>query len=205
METSIFQNLFNWAIQEFPPKLQLKMINLQCIHNNKLKGKCPEKNLGEFLYIPSHNLASLVPPHGKEPACSSGDPGSIPGSGRSPGEGNGCRLQYSCLENPVDRGVWWATVHGVAKSRTRLSDWTTKYCLPWGQLYPNYVQTLRGIKKKKEICKKCSALTFKPLSHERKLFILLVKVTLFSAGWKPSLVWNMESPVLKFDFMFTHE
>ena len=105
METSIFQNLFNWAIQEFPPKLQLKMINLQCIHNNTLKGKCPEKNLGEFLYIPSHNLASLVPPHGKEPACSSGDPGSIPGSGRSPGEGNGFSLQCPCLENPVAGGA----------------------------------------------------------------------------------------------------
>ena len=47
---------------------------------------------------------------------------SIPGSGRSPGEGNGNPLQYSCLENPMDRGAWWATVHGVAKSRTQLSD-----------------------------------------------------------------------------------
>ena len=50
-----------------------------------------------------------------------GDTGSIRGSGRSPGGGNGNPLQYSCLENPVDRGVWRATVHGVAKSRTRLS------------------------------------------------------------------------------------
>ena len=58
----------------------------------------------------------------KESACHSGDPGSIPGSGRSPGEGNGLPLQYSCLENTMDRGTWWATVHGVAKSRTRLSD-----------------------------------------------------------------------------------
>ena len=58
----------------------------------------------------------------KEPACSVGDPSSIPGSGRSPGEGNGNPLQYSCLENSVDRGAWWATVHGVAKSQTRLSD-----------------------------------------------------------------------------------
>ena len=48
----------------------------------------------------------------------------IPGSERSPGEGNGNPLQYSCLENPMDRGAWWATVHGVAKSRTRLSDFT---------------------------------------------------------------------------------
>ena len=53
------------------------------------------------------------------------DPGSIPGSGRSPGEGNGTPLQYSCLENPMDGGAWWATVHGLTKSRTRLSDFTS--------------------------------------------------------------------------------
>ena len=47
--------------------------------------------------------------------------GSIPGSGRSPGGGSGNPLQYSCLENPMDRGPWWATVHGVAKSWTQLS------------------------------------------------------------------------------------
>ena len=52
----------------------------------------------------------------------SGDLGSIPGSGRSPGGGNGNPLQYSGLENPMDRGTWWATVHGVAKSWTCLSD-----------------------------------------------------------------------------------
>ena len=46
----------------------------------------------------------------------------IPGLGRYPGEGNGYPFQYSCLENPVDRGAWWATVHGVVKSWTRLSD-----------------------------------------------------------------------------------
>ena len=61
---------------------------------------------------------------GKVSAYIAGDPGSIPGSGRSPGEGNGNPLQYSCLENPTDRGIWWATVHGVAKSRTQLSDFT---------------------------------------------------------------------------------
>ena len=61
---------------------------------------------------------------GKVSAYNAGDPGSIPGSGRSPGEGNGTPLQYSCLENPMDGGAWEATVHGVAKSRTRLSDFT---------------------------------------------------------------------------------
>ena len=50
--------------------------------------------------------------------CSAGDLGLIPGSGRSPGEGNGNPLQYSCLENYMDRGAWWATVHRVARSRT---------------------------------------------------------------------------------------
>ena len=52
---------------------------------------------------------------GKESACNSGDPGSIFGSGRSPAEGNGYSLQYSCLEDPMDRGAWQATVHGVTK------------------------------------------------------------------------------------------
>ena len=53
----------------------------------------------------------------RESACNAGDPGSIPGSGRCPGEGNGNPLQYSCLENLMDGGVWWATVHGVARVR----------------------------------------------------------------------------------------
>ena len=59
---------------------------------------------------------------GKEPACNAGDLGSVPGLGRSPGEGNGNSLQYSCLENPMDRGTWWVTVHGVTKSQTWLSN-----------------------------------------------------------------------------------
>ena len=64
---------------------------------------------------------------GKASACNAGDPGSIPGSGRSPGEGNGNPLQHSCLENPMDGGAWKAAVHGVAKSRTRLSDFTVTF------------------------------------------------------------------------------
>ena len=58
----------------------------------------------------------------KASACNAGDLGSMPGLGRSPGEGNGNLLQYSCLENPMDRGALQATVHRVAKSQTRLSD-----------------------------------------------------------------------------------
>ena len=59
---------------------------------------------------------------GKASACNAGDLGSIPGSGRAPGEGNGEPLQHSCLENPME--AWPATVHGVTKSRTWLSDFT---------------------------------------------------------------------------------
>ena len=54
----------------------------------------------------------------KESACNAGDQGSIPGSGRSPGKGNGNPLQRSCLENPMDRGAWLAIVHGVTKAQT---------------------------------------------------------------------------------------
>ena len=57
-------------------------------------------------------------------ASNAGDLGSIPGSGSSPGEGNGNSLEYSCLENPMDGGAWWATVHGVAKSQTQWDDFT---------------------------------------------------------------------------------
>ena len=70
------------------------------------------------LSLPSHSAGGS---DGKESACSAGDirdPGFIPGSERSPGEGRGNPLQNSCLENSMDRGAWWATVHGVAKSQT---------------------------------------------------------------------------------------
>ena len=60
--------------------------------------------------------------NGKESAPNAGDPGLIPGSGKSPGEGHGNPLQHSCHRNSMDRGAWWATVHGVAKSQTQLSD-----------------------------------------------------------------------------------
>ena len=68
-----------------------------------------------FIHVPCSSV-------GKEFACSAEDPGLIPGLGRSPGEGNGNPLQYPGLENLMDRGAWWAAVHGVTKSRARLSD-----------------------------------------------------------------------------------
>ena len=62
---------------------------------------------------------------GKEPICNAGDPGLIPGFGRSAGEGNGQPLQYSCLENSKDRGAWWPTVHGVAE--LVVAEWLTHF------------------------------------------------------------------------------
>ena len=64
-----------------------------------------------------------------------GDSGLIPESGRSPGEGNGNPLQYSCLENPMEGGAWWATVHGVTKSRTRLNDFTFTFMILGASLW----------------------------------------------------------------------
>ena len=78
-----------------------------------------------YFYSTSYTLgASLVAQMVKASACSAGDLDLIPGSGRSPGEGNGNPLQYSCLENSMNGGAWWAIVHGVSKNQTRLSYFT---------------------------------------------------------------------------------
>ena len=79
-------------------------------------------------------LYHLSRPGGSEvkvSACNAGDLGSIPGSVRSPGEENGNPLQYSCLENPMDSGAWWDTVHVVTKSRTWLSYFTFFFHAHW--------------------------------------------------------------------------
>ena len=79
-------------------------------------------------YLIMYVLAFPGGSDGKAPAYNVGGPGSIPGSGRSLGEDNGNPLQYSCLENPMDGGAWLATVHGFAKSWTRLSNFTVRIC-----------------------------------------------------------------------------
>ena len=91
-------------------------------------------------YLPSVRLPQWL--SGKESTCNTEDPGSIPSSGRSPGEGNGNPLQYSCLENPMDRGAWRATVHGVTKSRTWLKQLST-HVFPlylFGYFFPSYIE-----------------------------------------------------------------
>ena len=77
-----------------------------------------------LVLVHSTSGASLVAQMVKMSTYNVGDLGSIPGSGRFPGEGNGNPLQYSCLENSMDGGAWWATVNGVAKSQTQLSNFT---------------------------------------------------------------------------------
>ena len=118
---------FELLTKNFPkPQIRLCLIyqtlpESQLIFNTVINSLC--------FYSPYNSI--FVPngfPDGSEvkaSASNAGDLGSIPGSGRSPGEGNGNPLQYSCLENPMDGGAWQATVHEVAKSRTRLSDFTS--------------------------------------------------------------------------------
>ena len=77
---------------------------------------------GEGLLIAQDVMGFPGGSDGKQSACNAGDPASILVSGRSLGEGNGNQLQYSCLENPMGGGAWWATVHWVANSWTRLCD-----------------------------------------------------------------------------------
>ena len=75
-----------------------------------------------FFFFFSWDIVSVGDSDGKESTCNVRDLGSVPGLGRSPGGGYGSPLQYSCLENPMDRGTWQAAVRGVAKSWTRLSN-----------------------------------------------------------------------------------
>ena len=119
----------------------------------------PESWVCIILEFPLLNIAISGFPGGsggKESACNAGDWDLIPGLGRSPGEGNGNPLQYFCLENSMDRGTWWATVQGVAKSRTRLSDYHFHFsclCLSRtiGMLQAFRISTLLGYHRKENL------------------------------------------------------
>ena len=84
---------------------------LQSMGSQRVRHNSTKMNTGNLRGFPGGS-------DGKEPACNAGDPDLIPGLGRSPGEGNGYPLQYSCLKSPIDRGAWWTTMHGIAKSLT---------------------------------------------------------------------------------------
>ena len=93
-------------------------MNIKSFPGHKRILKIPEI----FKHRPMATLGFPGSSDGKESVYNVGDLASISGSGRSLGEGSGNPLQYSCLENPMDRGAWWDTVHGVVKSQTQLSD-----------------------------------------------------------------------------------
>ena len=99
---SFFKKNFYWSI-----------IDLQCVNFCCLAKWLSYTDI--YIFFPGGSVV-------KNPPAMQENLGSIPGSGRSPGEGNGNPLQYSCLQIPMNRGAWWATVHGVAKSQTQLSD-----------------------------------------------------------------------------------
>ena len=88
-----------------------------------------------YMYVYTHtHMRSPGGSGSKESACNVGDLSSIPGSGRSPGKENGNPVQYSCMENTMDRRAWQATVHRVTKSQTQLSDFTFIYIC----VYPHF-------------------------------------------------------------------
>ena len=114
-------------------QMQQKQLST-CVHAYPLRHQPPphptlpfyiitECQAGLLVLNSNFPLATRLPcsSDGKESVCNAGELASIPGSGRSPEEGNGTPLQYSCLENPTDTAAWAAIVHGVAKSRTRLT------------------------------------------------------------------------------------
>ena len=115
--SNMVQNYFCFILQISPPFMHIIFCRISFSGNGKFMWRA-EVKLGLQIEWGYNGEADA-----KESACNAGSPGSIPGSGRSPGEGNGNPLQYSFLENPMDRGAWQATIHGVAKSQTRLSDW----------------------------------------------------------------------------------
>ena len=102
---------------------QLHFLVLNILYWGDLMKKTRKNRLTRFTLLSflERQWGSPGGSDGKESACNAGDPGSTPGSGRFPGEGKGNPLQYSCLDNPMDRGAWQRTVHRVTKSQTWLS------------------------------------------------------------------------------------
>ena len=122
---SLLFNMLSRLVIAFLPKSKCLLISWHMSPTAVILEPLKIKSLTVSIVSPSicHEVMGFpCSPVGKESACSSGDLGSIPGLGRSPGEGNGNPLQYPCLENLIGRGAWWAVVHRVAKSWAQLSD-----------------------------------------------------------------------------------
>ena len=99
-----------------------KTLILGKIEGRRRRGQQRTRWLDGITDLMDMSLSKLWEIVGKESACSMGDPRSVPGWARFPGEGNGHPLQYSCLENPMDRGAWWDIIYGVTKSQAWLSN-----------------------------------------------------------------------------------
>ena len=129
--TWFLQKHFNWGVIKF---LNLSILHTrvyplkpewkQLIQKTKYLGLIRKTSRGVFTKDGSYAPAM------KETTCNTRDPGSIPGSGRSPGGGNGSPLQHYFLENPMYRGAWWAIVRGAAKSQTQFSNWVVHHPAP---------------------------------------------------------------------------
>ena len=140
----------------------------------------------------SYHFAFHTVHDGKASVYNAGDQGSSPGLGRSPGEGNGSPLQYYCLENPMDRGAWQVTVSGVAKSWTRLSDFTSLWrsqgkntevvchsLLQW----TTFCQTLERLLRVPWTAKRSNKSILKEISPECSLEGLMLKLKLQYFGY----------------------
>ena len=140
-----------------------------------------------LLLVPMFIIYALGFPGGsdvKASACKGGDLGSVPGLGRSPGEGNGNPLQYSCLQNPVDGGAWWAIVHRVTKSQTWLNDLTFTFTLIDIKHFRNGYTLHRLEKKKDQIPVELINLEFTSWSLVPVFVFLPPKINIF---WESSM------------------
>ena len=121
---------FSILLPEVP--ISFRLFLLKCLYLNKLPHICTVVKRLKVWALKGFPRGSVV----KSPPAVQADSRSIPGSGRSPREGNGNPLQYSCLGNPMDRGAWWAIVHGVTMSQTWLSGaWAEFWILWWPSYY----------------------------------------------------------------------
>ena len=134
----IIPSLCQIVIQNYSPKMKLlkQQKFFSCSKQLQIRQDCTqihhlykEKQMGPYFwpyFLVYQNYSVIMNPHAN--AGDIRDAGSIPGLGRAPGERHGNPLQYSCLDHPRDRGAWWATVHGVAKSQTQLKQLSMHAC-----------------------------------------------------------------------------
>ena len=128
MDRGAWRTIVLWGCKELD-MTEWQTLSLPLTNRERMKGPKKKKESKVQMHTPAFLVSMVNCSTGKESTCNAGavgDVGSVPGSERSPGGGHGNQLQHSCLENSMDRGAWQATVHGVAKSRTRAHTHTLK-------------------------------------------------------------------------------